>query len=1009
MSIPLSLTGGLDLFSPTLKAAPGSLTECLNYEVATRNGYTRINGVERFDGGPSVGALRIVTFTAPTVSGRFVVGEAATYAGATGYVIEVVAKAGQPSRITVAMPSGGYDLSAGQLLEAAGSGSSAAASGVRVSFEPTGKQVDLQAAIKNLAATRRAQVLPVPGRDGADVLGTFMLRSAVYAVRDLPRQYFTGGYYLLSDEGRHIAIGGEQFKVLDVRVTAEKTGYIVFDPTPVPGVVPMMRTIGTPELTSLPVTGALDDGLRTIPYSSGLTVGGGLPPFTWTLLDADTQVDPPKDVSDLSGVRFLSEQTPAALWRALDEGGWERVNTGRELSFKQGAGTLKNFNRSLSLDPTDVRDSGWIMPTSATVNGTPAPQLLVNDAIVASLGTADGGTALVSGFSFNIPAGAQLLGIEVEVVRRCGAVGRARDLFVTISGVAGQPDNKAAGLLPNTLTAQTYGSSTDLWGCENLGPEDVDTGAMTVVIGFEHDESKGVAPVEVATIRARAFYAIRSGLPLYLWNGVSDVAIVANHIQLQAGDPTISTGEGTINCSAPANADKPRMIAAGDQIRTAPGGGGDQVGVAASTDRPVFLPGQLEVDHNRSAYQFRVANFFAQDKYAAVYGVSGAGPAFAFDGETIIKIRTGLNPQDDIPRHVAKHGSSLVLGYFGGAQLLSVPGEPMNMRGEDGAVAIETGDRLSALVELPGDALGVIGVGGSGLLRGMSALSFQKTTLSARRGAIEYTSGDMGRAIIADSFGLFFTEAAESYGSAARDYISVAIQPLLRDRLQATVNSEQRFLRPVAALAVRAKSQYRLFFRDGWIVTGSMRADGTVEFTTQRYFTPGEGEGGVPMGWAVRSVTSGIDASGRERLFATFNGTKAGYVFELDTGNTLDGAPIPFHIELNPLSVTDDQMLAKLGQQFLYGAGCGYATIKMQRASSFESPAGTDAMEVLLGRREAPATLREGEIKASIDFPLEGYEFGIRFSGETDTEAAHTLQLIHSTIDGRGNSRGDRG
>lgn len=42
--------GGLDLISPAIGADPGSMAECLNFEVAVGGGYRRIDGVERFDG-----------------------------------------------------------------------------------------------------------------------------------------------------------------------------------------------------------------------------------------------------------------------------------------------------------------------------------------------------------------------------------------------------------------------------------------------------------------------------------------------------------------------------------------------------------------------------------------------------------------------------------------------------------------------------------------------------------------------------------------------------------------------------------------------------------------------------------------------------------------------------------------------------------------------------------------------------------------------------------------------
>jgi hypothetical protein len=291
----------------------------------------------------------------------------------------------------------------------------------------------------------------------------------------------------------------------------------------------------------------------------------------------------------------------------------------------------------------------------------------------------------------------------------------------------------------------------------------------------------------------------------------------------------------TIRCAT--NVDKPRLINAGDQIRTAPAGGGDILAIAASTDRRVFLPGQLEVDNNRSRYQFEQANFFAQDRYDAVFGVSGAGPAFSFDGQSLIKVRTQLNPADDIPRHIAEHGSLLALGYLPGAVVFSAPGAPFETRAAFGASAVELGDRLTNMIPLTGDALGLICTRKSVALRGLTQISFFQSPVSNSRGGIEYTSVDMGRAVVADSFGLFTADTPESFGPAERNYVSTDVESWLRPRLQALLNDEQRLSRPIAALRVRGKNQYRLFFRDGWILTMTVTSAG-FEFTTQRYCTP---------------------------------------------------------------------------------------------------------------------------------------------------------------------------
>lgn len=49
-SVVVAFEGGLDMVTPVQNSAPGTLIDCLNYEVGPIKGYRRIDGYERFDG-----------------------------------------------------------------------------------------------------------------------------------------------------------------------------------------------------------------------------------------------------------------------------------------------------------------------------------------------------------------------------------------------------------------------------------------------------------------------------------------------------------------------------------------------------------------------------------------------------------------------------------------------------------------------------------------------------------------------------------------------------------------------------------------------------------------------------------------------------------------------------------------------------------------------------------------------------------------------------------------------
>lgn len=60
-SVVIPFEGGLDMVTPVQASAPGSLVDCLNYEVGPIKGYRRIDGYERFDGSPGGGIANVYT------------------------------------------------------------------------------------------------------------------------------------------------------------------------------------------------------------------------------------------------------------------------------------------------------------------------------------------------------------------------------------------------------------------------------------------------------------------------------------------------------------------------------------------------------------------------------------------------------------------------------------------------------------------------------------------------------------------------------------------------------------------------------------------------------------------------------------------------------------------------------------------------------------------------------------------------------------------------------------
>ena len=1011
---PISLSGGVDLMTVKPAVKPGTLRDCLNYEVGTREGYSRIDGITRFDGRPSPASTKLWRLTLPNASSSnwnggdrfsFVVSSSVG-----GYVLEVdTGPNGLVLYVVVAEACPSPDLP-DQIHNNTIGGTDNVT--IRdVVFTPRGMQATLNAALAAIYEDRKATIEQVPGQVGSDIIGHFFFRDSAYAIRDLLRVSYSGGTYTDANEGQYVTLSGSVYKILNVRQTGFQSGILTLDP--VAGGVANATPFGTPSLLGLTITGSFVDGYETLPYSDGLTATG-IGPYLWELAgdDAGNAID--LAIVDFNDIVFTAQKTDAAIYKSTSTG-WERVALGREMAFRSGAAALENFSRDLTV----TGYSGSIVDKFANygvlnISGSPDFSVISDDGVGLPLSGANGDTIAFVFDMSSIPDGAIITGVKVKLERYSDVGAEAQDALVDLQLPSGSSNNKAKyGSWPAAPTVVEYGGDSDLWGSQEITPDQLKSPAFYVRMIVKRANPANPTSGEIDYAQISVYYQVQDA-PAYVWNGVTDVPVIIRHIQVVSGDTTTGNATGWLTIEAAANAAKPRLICEGDQIRTGAAGTGTLLAIAAARDVPIWLPGQTEIDNNRSRYKFQQTNFYGRDEFDAIYGVSGAGVAFCFDGVRCIRIHTELPAVQDIPRHITRHGESLAIGYFSGAVLFSAVGDPFEMRGANGAVSIETGDRMTALRPLAGDALAVVCQSSTYLIRGTTTDTFFKSVLSSTRGGIEYTDADLGRAVICDGQGLFAADSAESFGTTARNYLSSMVMPWLRPRLQAIITSEQAYIRPIVALNVRTKNQYRLYFWDGSVLT--MTNSEPPQFTFQRMFTPSESEHVDDVPWRVRAVSSGIDSSGRERLFVSFYGSvKEGYLFEMDVGRTFDSDPIPAFIELNPLDSRNASAGKKYDRLFMYGVGGGNATISASRASGYRHPNPDIGFQMIMGLADPdPATGLYGAeavgepepFKGSVDAGIEGDDVSWRFDHNSASEAAFTLQAVHLYQDQRGQGRG---
>lgn len=169
----MSLSGGLDLVTPTLFTKPGCARDAVNWECSITGGYTRIAGYERFDGqdSPSAASFSVIiaNLTAAVTAGNTITGGTS---GATGVVVAV-----SGSDIIYTKATGTFIAGENILVSAVPKGTvTSLGSSVSMSLED-------QAMYQGLAANvYRQDILAVPG--SGPVRGVAYYNNTVYAWRN---------------------------------------------------------------------------------------------------------------------------------------------------------------------------------------------------------------------------------------------------------------------------------------------------------------------------------------------------------------------------------------------------------------------------------------------------------------------------------------------------------------------------------------------------------------------------------------------------------------------------------------------------------------------------------------------------------------------------------------------------------------------------------------------------------------------------------------------------------
>lgn len=957
------LSGGLDLQSPTIASPKGSLRDCLNFEIGTEAGYSRIPGWMPADGsimGPAVDDFLYVSvnfsdwsgdefnYSEPLqieITGSEFLGTREVFANCIGWIPPPPGGAGA---LMIAFVPTSFDeafyLNIVTITNVNGLGS-----GASVGFgigQPLRKVSDgeLSPALyalyrNNIEMLHVGAIDRVLGEPNSPVDGVFTYKDTDYAIHDCAAFYFRAGRLGQTCEG-HVINDNAAFARIGtiLSVTVESGSWTAGDAA---GYV-LVYDENRGQNWTIP------DGTALNLYSADGTVDLG----TWALFDGT------KSRLDLLGktraLLYSANQQPAGDAKPVEP--WSRRRLSRELGYTQvgasgsiGFGPQGDADYSIyeysrlglnqqnsQLQPVTTAYKFCDTPQQAATAWSALSAIQAQDGVNAVSGTRPYTTWIkAKGFDFSeIPQGSVITGLEVVIRRKANASAiSTKDFAVKLV----MPDGTLAGdkadrvtTYPTALTDAIYGGPTDTWGVQ-LSRELLNDPNFGVY--FEAINSLVVAldSTQVDCIKARVTYIPATRL-VYIRNASAgaptDIEARVIHYTKDTGDPTTSDQSGTLTLwiGGPdpdafglrtewqgTAAGKSRRIGIGEEIRTAPGGGGALLAKTTGEDLPTSFPCSAAIDGKSAKWQFELANFYADPDAQMVFGVNGTEYAVMYDEQYSVRIRTGRRQDLDTPRHIANHLNFLHFGFDSGDVITSATFRPLTVDPALGSQIRNVGEPITGLRTMNGQTLGVWTRLATRGYQGNTPLNYIPIVISPAIGAIEYTVTNLaGTPIWTSARGVESAATVSAYGDFQTDPLSLMVSSWLQDRVQFDSRIGLIDKRPVMAVAVRSKRQYRLYFRDGYVLTVTLfGATATPMCTIQRLE---RGKAVSPYNRSpVRHVFAGIRDDGKEALLCAFdrqnpiitnNGENNGaypYLAILDVGHTFATLSIPAYFELNPI------------------------------------------------------------------------------------------------------------
>jgi len=360
---------------------------------------------------------------------------------------------------------------------------------------------------------------------------------------------------------------------------------------------------------------------------------------------------------------------------------------------------------------------------------------------------------------------------------------------------------------------------------------------------------------------------------------------VVTRVVVQSGDWPTSNAQGRLIFASVTG-----TFQAGENLRV--GGVTKAIGSGAQSAITLQPGGRVETV---------IANFGGAANSTRLYGCDGQNRAFEFDGTVYVPLATGMAV--DEPSHIAFHKQYLFLSFGSSVQFCAL-GNPYSWTPILGAGEIALIDNVTAFLVQPGDqstgAMAIYSDNNTFILYGSSADNFSLVSYNIGTGGKAFTAQNIAQSYVFDDRGVISLQASLNYGNFDTSAITLNIRPFV----------QQRRTLATASGVNREKSQYRLFFSDGYglyltFVNGKMMGSMPVEFPNP-----------------VLCMTEGEKPDGSETAFF---GSSNGYVYRLDAGTSFDGAEISANLVLVFNSIGSPRLLKRFRRASLEITGTSYA------------------------------------------------------------------------------------